>query len=186
MQQLVQEPLLHWALRSFLAALFATAALSKLTGMEEFYGVVRNFRLLPDALARAVAMVLPVAELAVAAGLLITPLAGPAALAAALLLAGFGLAIAINVLRGRTQIDCGCFRNGMKQRISWAMVGRNAVLSAMALAAALALPGARAAGLLDAATGIIAGLVLILLYLSASMLGGLPARRPSTAAVKGR
>ncbi|HMM09461.1 MAG TPA: MauE/DoxX family redox-associated membrane protein, partial [Paracoccus solventivorans] len=59
-------------------------------------------------------------------------------------------------------------------------------LSAMALAAALALPGARAAGVVDAATGIIAGLVLILLYLSASMLGGLPARRPSTASVKGR
>ena len=60
MQQVLQEPLIHWALRSFLAALFATAALSKLTGMEEFHGVVRNFRLLPDMASRAVAMVLPV------------------------------------------------------------------------------------------------------------------------------
>lgn len=186
MQQVLQEPLIHWALRSFLAALFATAALSKLTGMEEFHGVVRNFRLLPDMASRAVAMVLPVAELAVAAGLMIPALAAPAALAAAALLGVFGLAIAVNVLRGRTQIDCGCFRNGMKQRISWAMVARNAVLAAMALGAAALLPAARPGGTADLATGMLAGSVLFLLYFSASMLGGLPARHPSTASVKGR
>ena len=186
MQQVLQEPVILWALRSFLAALFASAAVSKLTAMEEFYGVVRNFRLLPDPLARLVARVLPVLELAVAVGLLVTPLALPAALTAAALLAGFGLAIAINVMRGRTAIDCGCFRNGMKQRISWAMVGRNAVLTVLALATAALLPVARAAGPADLAAGVMAGLVLILLYLSASMLGGMPARHPSTSSAKGR
>ena len=186
MQQILQEPLILWALRSFLAALFAVAAISKLGAMEEFHGVVRNFRLLPDPLAKPVAMALPVAELAVAAGLLIAPLAPPAALTAALLLAGFGIAIAINVMRGRTAIDCGCFRNGMKQRISWAMVGRNAVLTAMALATAALLPAARAAGPADVAAGAMAGTVLILLYLSASMLGGMPARQTSTPSAKGR
>lgn len=186
MQQVLQEPVILWALRSFLAALFAITAMSKLTAMEEFYGVVRNFRLLPGPLARVVAAVLPVLELAVAAGLLITPLALPAALTAAALLAGFGLAIAINVMRGRTWIDCGCFRNGMKQRISWAMVGRNVVLTAMALGAAALLPVARSAGLADLATGVMAGLVLFLIYFSASMLGGMPARQTSTSSAKGR
>ena len=84
------EPLVVWTLRSFLAALFLTAALSKLTAIDEFHGVVRNFRLLPDGLARPVAMVLPVVEMAIAAGLLIGPLARPAALAAAALLARLG------------------------------------------------------------------------------------------------
>lgn len=186
MGQILQEPLIHWALRAFLAALFATAAVSKLAAAEEFHGVVRNFRLLPDAASRVVAMALPVAELAVAAGLLMPPLAGPAALAAALLLAVFGLAIAVNVLRGRTWIDCGCFRNGMKQRISWAMAGRNMVLTAMALGAAALPPLARPAGLADLAAGMMAGTVLFLVYFSASMLGGLPARQTSTASVKGR
>ena len=186
MEQVLQEPMLHWALRTFLAVMFTAAAIGKLIRLEEFYGVVRNFRLLPDALSRTVAMVLPVVELAVAAGLLITPLAVPAALSAAVLLVVFGLAIAINVLRGRTQIDCGCFRNGIKQRISWAMVGRNVLLTAMALGAVALLPLARPAGVPDLAVGMTAGAVLFLLYFSASMLAGLPARQTTTASLKGR
>ena len=97
-----------------------------------------------------------------------------------------GLAIAINVLRGRTQIDCGCFRNGMKQRISWAMVGRNVLLTAMALGAVALLHLARPAGVPDLAAGMMAGAVLFLLYFSASMLAGLPARQTTTASLKGR
>ncbi|QRZ16242.1 methylamine utilization protein MauE (plasmid) [Paracoccus methylovorus] len=186
MTALLQEPLILWTMRSFLAALFATAAISKLTGIEEFYGVVRNFRLLPDGLSRAVAMVLPVVELAVAVALLVPALALPAAVAAAVLMAVFGLAIAINVLRGRTQIDCGCFRNGMKQRISWLIVGRNAVLTGLALALVALHPGARPAGVVELTTGLIAGAVLMLLYLGASLLGGLTARQNATSTAKGR
>ncbi|MFH5774877.1 MauE/DoxX family redox-associated membrane protein [Paracoccus sp. NGMCC 1.201697] len=186
MLEIVQEPVVAWTLRSFLAVLFASAALSKLTAIDEFHGVVRNFRLLPDALARPVAMVLPVVELAVAAGLLIGPLARPAALVAAALLAVFGLAIAINVLRGRSQIDCGCFRNGMKQRISWATVGRNVVLTALALGAGALLATGRAAGPGEIATGLVAGLTLTLLYLGAEMLGGLVAMNNRASSTKGR
>lgn len=186
MADVLHEPMVVWTLRSFLAALFLTAAVSKLTSLEEFYGVVRNFRLLPDILGRAVAFALPVVELAVAAGLLVTPLALPAAMVAALLLAGFGAAIAINVMRERTWIDCGCFRNGMKQHISWKIVLRNVVLTAMALGVAVLLPATPAGGAADLATGLMAGAVLILLYLSASMLGGMPARQSSTPSMKGR
>lgn len=186
MLEVLHEPLVAWSLRGFLALLFATAAVSKLTGIEEFYGVVRNFRLLPEWAAKPVAFVLPVAELAVAAGLLITPLAVPAAWVAAALLAGFGVAIAINVIRGRTSIDCGCFRNGMKQRISWALVGRNVVLTALALGTVALLPATGASGLADVFVGLIAATVMMLLYFSASMLGGLPARRNATSMSKGR
>lgn len=38
MEQVLQEPMLHWALRTFLAVMFAAAAIGKLTGLEEFYG----------------------------------------------------------------------------------------------------------------------------------------------------
>lgn len=186
MQDLLHEPLLTWGLRCFLALLFATAAISKLTAIEEFHGVVRNFRLLPDGLARPVALALPVAELAVAAGLMVTALAAPAAVVAALLLAGFGLAIAINVARGRRQIDCGCFRDGMKQRISWLMVARNAGLAGLALLIAALLPAARAGGALDLLVGLMAGTLFMLLYFTVSMLGGLSARQGATLSPKGR
>lgn len=186
MAAILQEPLILWSLRVFLAALFATAAISKLTAVDEFHGVIRNFRLLPEGLTRPVALTLPLVELAVAAGLVATPTAAPAALAAAGLLAIFGLAIAVNVRRGRTSIDCGCFRNGMKQRIGWRMVLRNAGLTALALGLAALLPGARAAAAADLATGALAGLVLALLYFSASFLGGLADRRHATPSMKGR
>lgn len=184
--ELLTEPTVTLALRVFLALMFATAAASKLGHAEEFYGVVRNFRILPDGPSRVVALVLPVVELAVAAGLLIRPLAVPAAVTAAGLLAVFGLALAINVLRGRTWIDCGCFRNGLKQQVSWMMVLRNAVLTALALAVALLLPLTPAPGLAQSVVGLAAGAVAMLLYVSASMLGGLLAAQRLTGTSKGR
>ncbi|AGT07275.1 MauE/DoxX family redox-associated membrane protein [Paracoccus aminophilus] len=186
MQAILHEPLLTMALRVFLALLFATAALSKLSRIEEFYGVVRNFRLLPDGLSRVVAFVLPVFELAVAVGLVIRPLAVPAAAAAAALLIVFALALAINVVRGRTYIDCGCFRQGLKQPVSWLLVGRNIVLTALALAVAYLLPSVPAAGLADGFVGLMAGVLAMVLYFSASLLGGLAAAQSSTHSAKGR
>lgn len=183
---ILHEPLLAWTLRSFLAALFLTAALSKLSAIDEFHGVVRNFRLLPDALARPVAMALPVVELAIAVGLLIQPLARAASLSAAALLAVFGMAIVANVLRGRTQIDCGCFRNGMKQRIGWSTVARNIVLTALALGAAALVAQVRPASAGDVATGLVAGLTLTLLYMGAELLGGLVAMNNRASSMKGR
>src|SRR3990170_4114641 len=50
------------------------------------------------------------------------------------LLAAYALAIAINLLRGRTRIDCGCLGFGRHDRIAWTMVARNLVLIALALA----------------------------------------------------
>lgn len=186
MQAILQEPLLTWGLRAFLALLFATAALSKLQNLEEFYGVVRNFRLIPDGASRVVAFVLPVAELAVAVGLMIRPLTIPAAMTAAAMLVGFGVAIAINVIRGRTSIDCGCMRQGMKQPISWALVLRNAGLALLALGLVQMLPGVRVAGLADLFVGLTAGCIAMMLYFSASLLGGISAQQSATSASKGR
>lgn len=181
---LVANPALLMAIRVFLALFFATAALSKLGHAEEFYGVVRNFRILPDGLSRVTALALPVVELAVAAGLLIGATAVPAAIAAAALLAVFGAAIAVNVLRGRTWIDCGCFRGGLKQQVGWALVGRNALMAGAALAVAGLLPAAPAPMLAEALVGLMAGLVAMMLYLSAAALGGLRAMQTTTS--KGR
>lgn len=189
MEPLLQEPVLTVGLRTFLALLFATAAWSKLQRLEEFHGVVRNFRLLPDAATRGVAWLLPGVELAVAAALLVRPWAGTAAVAAAVLLGVFALAMAINVLRGRRSIDCGCFRQGLgtRQPVSWLLVGRNLLLAALALAVAAGLPLSREAAALDLVAGIAAGGTLMLIYLGASLLGGIAvARAPSVPSTQGR
>lgn len=182
--ELVANPALLLAVRVFLALVFATAALSKLGHAEEFYGVVRNFRILPDGLSRLTALVLPVVELAVAAGLLIRATAVPAAIVGAALLTVFGMAIGINVLRGRTSIDCGCFRNGLKQQVGWALVVRNAAMAGAALIVAALLPATTRPMPAEALVGLMAGLVALMLYLSAAALGGLLAAQ--TISSKGR
>ena len=184
--ELLAQPVLLLAVRVFLALVFVTAALSKLGNAEEFYGVVRNFRILPDGLSRVTAHVLPVVELAIAAGLLIGVTAVPAALAAAALLAVFGAALAINVLRGRTWIDCGCFRNGLRQNVSWSLVARNAAMTAAALGLAWLLPQTPAPAFVEGVTGLLAGLTAMMLYLSASVLGGLSAAHALKLSSKGR
>lgn len=174
------EPVVTTFVRAFLILLLASAAIPKLRHGEEFFGVVRNFRLMPEWLARPFAVALPWLELGLAAGLMFPVTAPFAAGAAGGLLVLFGLAIAINVVRGRTAIDCGCFRNGMKQKLSWLLVGRNAGLALMAFGLAWLLPVAPAAGPFDLAIGFAAaGLTMLLIY-GASLLTGLQAgARPS-------
>lgn len=186
MEAFLQEPVVTLCLRTFLALLFATAAWSKLTRLEEFYGVVRNFRLLPDGASRAVAWLLPVLELLVAIGLVLRPLAVPAAQLAAVLLLVFAVAIAVNVVRGRTAIDCGCFRQGLKQRISWWLVGRNAGLAILALVVAAVLPAVQPASIVDIVTGLLAGATAMVIYLGASLLGGLVAAQSPVPSTKDR
>ena len=172
-ESILAEPLVSTFIRSFLALLFVTAAVSKLRHREEFFGVVRNFRLTPEWLDAPIAAALPIVELAVAAGLMIPAVVPFAAPTAAGLLVAFGFAIGINVWRGRTAIDCGCLRDGMKQPLSWLLVARNATLALLALGASFAAPMARAAEPLDLGLGIAAAALAMLLYVSASLLTGL-------------
>jgi hypothetical protein len=59
-----------------------------------------------------------------------------AASLAALLFSLFAIAMAVNLARGRTYIDCGCFQSALRQSIDWRLVARNGGLAAMALAIA--------------------------------------------------
>lgn len=175
---LVLDPTVVWSARLLLAVVLATAAISKLRALDEFTGVVHNYRLLPEPLVRPVALALPPLELVVALGLLLEPTRSLAAAAAVALLFGFALAMAINLLRGRVDIDCGCFAASLKQRIGWGLVGRNGVLIVLAL---LALPNelpARAWGWLDLVTATGATTTAVLLYLAYTRLESLAPPRP--------
>ena len=52
-----------------LAVVFSAAGLAKIRSIDTLEGVVQNFRVLPTRLARPLALVLPPAEIAVAAAL---------------------------------------------------------------------------------------------------------------------
>ncbi len=178
---LLSDPLVTAFLRSFLAILFAGAAYSKLRHQEEFFGVVRNFRLMPEWLASPFAAVLPWLELAIAIGLLVTPAVPYAAAAASGLLVLFAVAIAINVARGRKAIDCGCFRTGYKQPLSWLLVLRNVALASGGLLLLGVGEASRTASLADITTGLVAAGVAMVLYVTIGLLGGVAATARNTA-----
>jgi hypothetical protein len=155
------------AIRVLVALVFLTAALGKLRHRLEFQGVVANYRLLPDMAVPAFALVLPPVEAAVAAALLFAPSFWSAVSAAALLML-FAVAMAINIRRGRGDIDCGCFQSALKQTLSWILVARN-----VGLVLLLAMPATVPEGALSelsAAEALLTGTALFVLLQSLNVL----------------
>lgn len=181
----LHDPAVVWAARLVLAAVFGLAALTKLRALDEFIGVIHNYRVLPAMLVRPVAYSLPPLEVAIAVGVLLEPTRTLAAGGAAALLIVFALAMALNLMRGRVEIDCGCFAATLKQHISWALVGRNGVLLGLAL---LAMPSAlpeRTLTWLDVLTVVVASVGAVVLYFAFTQLRSMtPRPRPGLGAAR--
>lgn len=159
---MIIDPAIVLASRVLGTLVFGAAVLGKLRHRDEFVGVVANYRLLPEAPVTTVAWLIIVFETAIvlslATGLWLTA----AAALAVLLLCGFAVAMAINLARGRTEIDCGCFQSALRQRLSIALVVRNLLL----IVSLLPLFGssARPVSMLQLLDGIAAGVALFMLY----------------------
>jgi hypothetical protein len=115
-----------------LALVFAHALFHKLREPTRFRASMAAYALLPAVLVAPVAGVVMVLEAAAVFALLLGSNFG--VLLAALLLAGYAVAIAINVVRGRTHLDCGCGDEPVP--VSWAVVARNVLLVVVAIWAA--------------------------------------------------
>jgi hypothetical protein len=126
-------------LRLAFSLILASAAAHAARDLPGFAAIVANYRLAPLWASRAVAWALPPLQLLAAVLLLVWPPAG-CSLALALL-ALFTAAIAINVARGRTAIECGC-GGAAGQLLSPALVLRNLVLVLLLAVAAAAPPAA--------------------------------------------
>ena len=153
---------------------FLTAGLAKLRSRRMFPGVVANYRLLPEAMVPPVAWGLPFIELATGLGLV----AGSrtAALPAIAMLLVFAAAMAINIGRGRSHIDCGCGRSELRQPLSRTLVIRNIALAALLVPALWAMPAFASAEWLIALAG---GLALYLLTLLVNALAALATGPPA-------
>jgi len=150
---------------------FVLAAAQKAQHWRIFSGVLANYRLLPPALVAPFALVLPPAEMLVGFLLLSAQFRPLGELAAVALLGLFAMAMAINLRRGRSEIDCGCGRTFLKQNLRWLLVGRNAGLAAL-LVPSLLFTGPMA--MTTALSGVAAGLAFFVLYLLLNVLSALP------------
>ncbi|PZQ60826.1 MAG: methylamine utilization protein MauE [Sphingomonas taxi] len=149
--------------------ILAVAGAAKLRHAALMEGVVANYRILPPRLVAPVARALPYAELVVGAALMAGIRPWPQGLAIALLL-GFAAAMAINIRRGRTHIDCGCGLSALRQPLDRALVARNLVLAAMLLPARA---GSAVAGMVPIAVSVAGGVALFLFYLVFNAIGAL-------------
>lgn len=112
------------------AVLFADAAIHKLRNLPTFAETFAAYRLLPDAAARRLAWIVPWAEAVVAAALLWPASRFWAVPSAILIFAAYASALALNLARGRRDLDCGCAGPGRRRPIAAWMVWRNLVLAA--------------------------------------------------------
>lgn len=127
------DPVLSHALGAALSVVFLFGAWQKLREHEEFAAVLENYRLLPSATVNWMAWLLSLVEAIAGVLLLFQATRMPAALLAFALLFLVTLAVAINLLRGYSEIECGCggFSGGVGgQTISWGLVVRNLALIA--------------------------------------------------------
>ena len=162
--------------------LFARAALAKYRRLAEFAAVLDNYQLFPARLNGTLAIGVPAVETAIAL-LLIPPSTRQwAAVAGALLLLAYAGAIAVNLRRGRRDLDCGCAGPAERRPIAAWMVWRNVAIAAALLAAGLPWT-TRPLGWIDAITIPGALVVLTVLYAALDQLLGKVV--PRTAALRG-
>ena len=119
-------------LRVAFGLLFLVAGLLKTWDRRAFLDAVSGFRVVSERLASAVATIIVGLELA-GAGLLLTGTsASLGATLVGLLLVAFTVGLVVNLLRGRRNLDCGCF-GGRTIRIGWGHVVQNTLLMAVAV-----------------------------------------------------
>src|SRR3954467_5078738 len=127
------------AARLLLGGVFVVAGVGKLADLPGFRGTLRGFGV-GERRSRIGAVVLPLAELATAAALLVQPWAIWGAAAALLLLVAFTGAI-VNALARGDAPDCGCFGALHSAPVGSRQVVRNAALAAPAVFVVAAGPG---------------------------------------------
>jgi len=180
MNWFINDPALTVLATLFVGLVLAVAAISKLRSPDEFQGVVDNYRLLPGFLVAPVARLLPWVELACAIALMVPPAREIAAWVAVGLFVIFALALAINVGRGRTHIDCGCVRRPTsKSRIGMFHVLRALFLSGVSTFIALSSLEVASVPLASWLIAIAAAAMLAMLYVAADVMVGLPNSRES-------
>ena len=127
------DPVLARACGAAIAVVLLTGAWQKLRDLAVFEASVDLYRLLPDSLVPLFARGFPVLEALAGTALLFD---STRALGLLLSVAVLGVAtggVVLNLLRGHTNIDCGCGGADGHTTLSWALPARNAVLLLIAV-----------------------------------------------------
>lgn len=153
------------------ALLLITAGANKLNDMRRFRAVLENYRIIPTQIVGVFALLLPCVEILIGLGWIFAWRIDLVSVFTAALLAVYAFAIALNLFRGRTYIDCGCGFSSTKtlgvnseiQQLSIWLVYRNILFIVLALLASSETK-LRAFVMLDYFSIIAATIVLVFAY----------------------
>ncbi len=164
------DPVVLITLSLMLSYVVVDAGLHKLRNPLHYAAVIDDYRVLAQGSGSYVVWVAGAVEIGAGIAILLPPLNRAGLAVAGLLLLAYFAVIALNLLRGRRAIDCGCGAPGRAQGLSAGLLVRNAVLALAALVSSAAEPLARGIAWFDWLVAIAAALSAILVYLSASLL----------------
>lgn len=155
------DPVISLVIAVSLSALLFMAAQHKFSDPLRFQAQLAAYSLLPAPTVPVMARLLPWVEALVFVTLLLPSTRSTAAVMAAGLFGVYAAAMAVNLLRGRHDIDCGC--GGPPQALSWWLVLRNLVLAGFALMLVLPVAG-RTPGWGDLVPFLLLTVLLAMLY----------------------
>ena len=136
------DPVVTQGVAAALAMLLLVGAWQKLRDLAAFGAALEGYELLPASLLGPLVLAVPLCEAAAGLALVIGRSHEFGALLAIALLTVVTTAVIINLLRGRSDVGCGCGGIEDEQTLSWALVARNGVLLCL-LAVTRATPALR-------------------------------------------
>ncbi len=172
------DPAIAILIACSMAALFASASWHKFRHYREFVAALGAYRLLPASSVSSAAVLLAGLEAATALGLLVSFTRAIAAATGCSLLLLYAGAVAVNLIRGRVNLDCGCMGPTQRQPIRAWMVGRNVALTVY-LGLSTLTPTDRVLSATDFITVGAGTLVVVLLYAILEEWYRIGAARPS-------
>ena len=102
------------ACRFIVGAILLFGAVGKISHLRDFRKILNAYRILPSVATPLMFVLLVALEFASGFGALVPKAAPSAALIGACLLLLFGLSVAVNLVRGRRELACGCFGKASK------------------------------------------------------------------------
>lgn len=133
MDLLLSDPAATGIVVGALALILFSAAWHKFAEPNMFLSSLAAYRLVPAGALDILSRGIPAVEVLLGIGMLVPASRTPALAGCAALMGVYAAAMAINLVRGRSYIDCGC--GGSAHPLSWRLVCRNLVLVALAVAA---------------------------------------------------
>jgi hypothetical protein len=171
MGAMILDPAIGILIVASLALLFASAAVHKLRDLRRFDEIFTAYGLMPAIPGVRISWMVPLLEMAVAAGLAVKVSRRYAGVLGIIMLSGYAAAIAVNLRRGHRDLACGCGGPDERRTIAAWMVWRNALI-VLAAAAVFAPWTARQLNLTDGITIAFGLLTIALVYLCIDQLFG--------------